>query len=385
MGFLRKTIFTYLCFSLLLFSACSKKLVLKDAVLNQDGYFTYGEVKERNFYNDFTISDNLEIEWINDAHGSFSSASIVVYDNFIFVGDLAGRLYSFDFEGGKELGLVKNSGEIFTTPLIHKNNLIFTFNDIDDPISTLYFYNFIEGDIEKEIKILGDCKNEMILLDDGFINLTEFGYLQKFDFEGEELWNYNTGEMTICSPALLNNNIVYGTVKGNIVAVDQSNGEVIYNKKISDRFESDVSVKNDHFFIGDIDGKFYSIRGDSGIVAWQYETGAKIKSMAVFNNNDLFIGNLSGKITSLTIEEGNFNWEYDTRGVINVPSLLFKNLLLVPDQFKKVHLLDPQNGTIKNILHFDERIRLTPIYYNGLIFIGTDRGELYAYKTIRIE
>ena len=52
---------------------------------------------------------------------------------------------------------------------------------------------------------------------------------------------------------------------------------------------------------------------------------------------------------------------------------------------QKVYLIDIEKGIIHKQLTFDERVKLTPVYFDNTIYIGTDRGIVYAYETPKLK
>ena len=50
---------------------------------------------------------------------------------------------------------------------------------------------------------------------------------------------------------------------------------------------------------------------------------------------------------------------------------------------ERMFLIDPTDGSLIKEWEFEERVKLHPLYFNEMLFIGIDRGELLTYKLVR--
>jgi outer membrane protein assembly factor BamB len=364
-------------------TACRNSIALKDANHNGIGIMTYGPNLQRNFYiNEELNYEDLEVFWENETHGSFDNFSVTMYDNFVFVPDLAGRVYVFDKETGKMYGHEDNDGEMPVTVNINNNKIYYFINNTKERYFTLNIFNYRFGSLYKEIKIKGKCSNEPLKLSDGLIILTEEGRLLKFDFIGENIWEYDSKEISISDPACMGDNIYWGTVKGNLISVDARNGELNYKNKISNsRIEAGITLIENRGYIGDVEGTLFKININKGVVEDRIMLDARTKSNPVINNSKLFIGDMSGNIYSIDINEMEIDWTTFVEGIINTTPLLFNNILVQPNLNKKVHFININNGNIEKEFEYDSRVKMTPVYFDNTLYIGIDRGILFAYKT----
>jgi hypothetical protein len=73
-------------------------------------------------------------------------------------------------------------------------------------------------------------------------------------------------------------------------------------------------------------------------------------------------------------------WKTSTGGILNATPFVTNNLLVVPDLNEKFYFVDVQNGNIKKTYTVDGRVKLSPVIFRNMLFIGYDRGELEAYE-----
>ena len=365
--------------------SCTQPISLKRIKLDFPGVTSFGNSQERNFHINQNLGDSLKLKWTTEINGSFDNTIVTVYNDYIFVPDLSGRVYVLNREDGLVSGYENFKREIPTALVIETNKCMFINNEPKENYFSLYYFNFTLGKVHERILIKGNCVSELIKLEDGIILLTEEGNLYKFDFIGNKIWKYESKEYSLSSPASNGSIILWGNVKGEIVAVDAKSGNLIYKNKVTQRFEAGITISGNDAFIGDAAGNMYSINIINGTINWKFDTSGKIRSIPAYNQNDLFIGNLDGNIYSINKSHGKLNWQIKTGGLINTSPLLFNDYLLQPDLDEKIYLIDIDKGIIHKQLTFNERVKLTPVYFDNTIYIGTDRGIVYAYETPKLK
>ena len=349
---------------------------------NEPGYFMFGKVPERYFYENISINKEMKLKWTEETSGSQSNTSIVIYKDVLFVTDLSGKIYAYDRETGKQLGYEKYSGSIPVAPVINNLRMFLILNDLNERYSTLKIFDFINGKILSESKITGSVQNEMLKLNDGIIVLSDSGELIKYNLVGTREWNTVTKVNSKSSPASNGELILFGNENGELIAAYAKNGEIKYRSKLSDGIEGDICIDDGEAYFGDNAGKLFSVKVNDGKINWQFNSKHKILVTPVYDKSKIIFGNLTGDIYCLNNEDGRLIWKASTGGVINTTPLLFKNYLIQPDVNKKVYLINIQSGKIEKTYEFEKRVKLSPVYYNGILYLGADKGIINAYTTV---
>ena len=367
---------------LLIISGCAASVINLDVKKTSSSYSMFGKNESRNFYLPVSISDSLKLKWEAEINGSFPNSSVTAYENYVFINDLSGRVYCFDAGTGKVAGKLKHSGAVFTTPVIKDGIVIFAAAHSDENASDLCYYDFREGELLFAKEITGRILTEIIKTDEGVIFNTEDGKVFKYDFNGEELWGYDTKSRVHSSPALGNNIIVFGNDDGEIIGINSKLGNLVYKEKIGEPFFGGTTIDGNTVYVGNDDGYIYALNLTTGKVKWKYDTGWRIIMVPAFNNTDLFVGNLKGELLSLKKETGELNWKTATGGLLNATPLITENIIVLPDLDRSFHLIDVQNGEIISTTWLDGRSKLSPVIYNDLLYIGYDNGILRAYEFV---
>ena len=380
MGFLKKI--TLIIFILFL-AGCGKSLMKFGMKPDPNPYVMFGKNPSRDFFVPVDVSDSVKLLWEQSAYGSFPNSSVSIYNEYVFINDLAGRVFAYNIESGKQAGMLKYKGAVYSTPLLYQSKIIFPSVQEKDHITELVFYDYSDG---KEIdvdEIEGKILSEMIALEKSFIFLTDDGTVYKYGIQNRKLWETSTNKRTHGSPSLKDGKIIFGNDYGEVIALDANNGDSVYVMKFEGIFNGAPSIDQNTFYISNDNGKIYSIKLDDGSLNWVFDTGARILMTPAFDNMNLIVGNLAGELFSLNKSTGKLNWKTSYGGIFNATPLLTNNRIIIPDSFLAYYFIDKSNGKVVKKIPLDGRARLTPVYFNNVLFLGYDNGNLRAYEFVQ--
>ncbi|MCH8941720.1 MAG: PQQ-binding-like beta-propeller repeat protein [Bacteroidetes bacterium] len=371
----------YILFVLLVFvSGCTTSILLVKSKIDHNAYSMFGKNPQRNFYVPIEFNVNIKLKWKSNTRGAFPNSSVTISDSIVFINDLYGRVYAFNFFNGEKYGEIKNKGAVFTTPVVSGLWIVFVVSMEQDDMSKFVMYDFTNAKPFREVDVEGRVQTEILKLSDGFVITTLNGKVIKYDKFGIFLWETNTNVNTRSNPAFLNNKIILGNDKGEIIALNNNDGKILYHKKIGGKFWSGSIISDGKIFIGDTNGKLYCLDINSAKIIWEYDTGAKILMTPVADDSNIYIGNLAGKFYSIDKNSGQKKWDIKTDGLFNTTPLVTKNILIAPDFNKKILFIDKRKGTIQKTMELNGRAKLSPVIFKNTLFIGYDRGKLEAYE-----
>jgi outer membrane protein assembly factor BamB len=383
MGLLKNLIYYIVTFTVIIIAGCSQSVIKTDSVLDNNPYVMFGKIPERSFYYPVVISDSIKKIWDNTINGGFNNSSISYYGRYVFVNDLSGRIYCFDIKTGKRVGLLKNSGAVYSTPMVEQFQVIFLSAHNEENMSDLYYYDMNESKYKVQEKIQGRALTEIINTGDGIIFTTEKGIIYKYSLHGEKIWDTDTKEFTYCSPSMSNNIVVFGNNIGEVIALNESDGMVKYRIKTDGHFSGGTSVSGSNVYMGNDNGRLYCIDLISGSIKWQLSTGSRILMTPAIDEDNVYFGNLAGDFYSLNKFTGKVNWNKRLGSLFDVTPLVSQNLLILPDQFEKMYFVDKDKGIIRKTYSFKGRLKLTPVLKDNMLFIGYDDGVLEAYEIVK--
>jgi len=364
----------------IIITSCDSRVILKNVHRDEEGFTMFGQNPQRNFYINEDIGDSLELIWETNSSGSYINSQLTIYDNFIFTADLSGKLYSFKRDTGEEIGFEKLDGVITTTPIIDHFRIAYLLNETEETYSTFFVYNYFTGKMVSQFKIDGNCNNQMLKIGNHFIVLSDNGILLKINIAGVELWSIDTGIESICSPAANNESIYWGNSKGEIISASVESGEINYITETDFHISGGVTIDKQFGFVGSINGTIICFNLADGQIIWEFPSGNKITAVPAIDNSNIYFGNINGDLFCIDKFNGEEVWQLSTGGIINSTPLIFNDKIVQPEVNKRVFFINKFNGNIDKIIKYDRRARMTPVYYQGILYLGSDLGNIYAYK-----
>jgi len=361
---------------------CGKSIIKVQVKLDEDPYPMFGKSSSRNFYLPVTVSDSLVLKWESDTDAGFRNTSVSIYDKYVFVSNLGGRIYVFDIDDGTIVGRLKNSGSIYTTPLLFRSLVIFGVAVDKYDLSELVYYDYQSGKEVYYEELSSRIMSEMIALDDGIVFLTESGRINRYNLSGKSIWQTETNSTTRSSPSLKDGVIVFGNNDGEVITVDLDGGDIIERIKLEGLFTGTPTINENIAYLTNNNGKIYAIDISNMEKLWEFDTGAKILMSPAVDHSNVFIGNLSGALFSLNKYNGELNWAQKYKGLFNATPFLTENRIIISDLFRSFYIIDKSTGIPNKIYLLDGRTKLSPVFYDNTLFIGFDRGVLRAYEFV---
>ena len=381
MGFLRKKLFISFMMALII-GGCGKTSIKVLTKLDNDPYSMFGKSSARNFYVPVNVSDSLALRWESDTDAGFKNTSVSIYDEYVFVSNLGGRIYVFQIEDGENVGRLKNSGAIYTTPLVFRSLVIFGVAQDKNNLTELIYYDYQSGKEVYYEEINSRILSEMIALDDGIVFLTESGRINRYNLGGYSVWQTETKTTTRSSPSLSDGIIIFGNNNGEVITVNVEDGEIIKKKKFEGLFTAAPTIDGEIAYLSNNNGKVYAVNLYDLVKIWEFDTGTKVLMSPAIDDKNVIVGNLAGGLFSLNKNTGKVNWYKKFKGLFNATPLLTENRIIIGDLFRSFYIIDKATGIQKNIYLLDGRTKLSPVYYDSTLFIGFDRGVLRAYDFV---
>ncbi|MCL2072664.1 MAG: PQQ-binding-like beta-propeller repeat protein [Marinilabiliaceae bacterium] len=193
----------------------------------ESGYYLNGAVAIQNNYALFGGCDAW-LRIINCKTGiqtdsllldSYIPASPAIFANTCYIGDHSGNIYEIKFEKGKIVGHKKimtanNDNSTFVSvPAVTEKNIYFILDD-----RNLYSVNRGDGTIKWKFLLKGNVgESSPVVCFDKIIVCTKTGIISIIDRDsGKLIWEYDTGEQIIGSPAVIKNRFFVISTKGTV-------------------------------------------------------------------------------------------------------------------------------------------------------------------------
>ena len=203
-------------------------------------------------------------------------------------------------------------------------------------------------------------------------------------------WKYTTGDVVDSSPAVVNGVVYVGSIDGNVYALDATTGAKVWSYKTDGYVQSSPAVVNGVVYVGSYDANVYALNATTGAKVWSYKTGGYVQCSPAVSNGVVYVGNDEYHLLALNATTGAKVWSYFT-GSADVDSspaivngVVYLGSYVLNEESKiitgHVNALDATTGEEM----WDCKIRDAPIranspaVANGVVYIGTTNGGLYA-------
>lgn len=380
MGFLKKIFFIISAFIL---AGCAKSLIQISSNNLETIHPLFGKNSQRNFYYDVYSSDSLKLIWTADTFGSFNNSSVVANDSMVFIADLAGRVHVFNIENGKQRGVLKTKGAIFSTPLLYKFRIYYPLIKDGKKLTEFIVYDYFAGKDLYIVEIEDLITNQMLSDDEAIYLFAEDGTIYKYNYEAKLLWSVETNQSIHFVPAMKNKKLFFGNDVGEFLVVDSKNGKILYREKIASSFFSGATIENNFCYLGDDEGNFYAIDIDTFKIKFKVKTDGRILMNPAIDDKHVYFGSMRRMFYCIDKNDGRIIWSKKMKGYFNSTPIITKNHLFIPNLFKSLMIVDKNSGVVLNEIEFDNRVKLSPVILNNKIIIGYDEGIIAAYEFIK--
>ena len=213
---------------------------------------------------------------------------------------------------------------------------------------------------------------------------------------GEIIWNHigNLEEVSIIGgskPAAIDNTVVLSYSSGEIYALDENDGSLIWFDNVgSSNYFSRSALNDIQSPLSIVNNKVYSPTFSDKLLVYDLNDGSKIWELKISSINQvtisgeaLYIIDTLGKLLCLDSKTGKLLWSvqlktnYDGEEIRWYGPLLTSNKLLVSNSFGTILSLSPFTGKTLSKLNFDEGFILSPFQIKNEVFLITKKGTIF--------
>lgn len=331
------------------------------------------------------LAEYSAIKWQFQAQ-DWVFATPAVGDDLVYFGSYDGRLYAADLAGGQEKWRFEIDAPIIASPAAADGLVFFGGMDgiayaLDDQTGAETWRATIGGGI------IGSP-----LVTDGLVYFAgDSGLLVALDAKtGDEQWRFQQeGAPIVFSPAV-SDGLIYVPVGGGILyALDAQTGVEQWRfdptQNTDDLFSpaGDVVVDSGrvYFMTVNVDnlGFLYAVDQTTHEMIWRAAVPAEVFSAPTASAGLLMWGALDGIFYAVDAETGEPAWTFETGDAIFTAAAVAGDLVYVGSVDKNLYALDVRTGTMKWQFRADSPVS-SPAIRDGIIYVGTEAGILYAIQ-----
>ncbi|MGB6045520.1 MAG: PQQ-binding-like beta-propeller repeat protein [Pirellulales bacterium] len=319
------------------------------------------------------LPEDLEVLWRFKVTDSFFDATAVIADNVVYIGDVDQHFYALDLSSGKLLW--KYKVEIgFTAAAAVRDGRVY----VGDSDGVFYCLNARNGELiwkhatEAEINSSANFFADSVLIGSQDGTLYRFGgkdgkILWKYTIEasggiqcsptlakdrafvcgcdnklhvidvekGESIATMDVGSPTLATPAILGDNIFFGTEGSQVVGIDSRGPTLLWRYEHPKRkmsYRSSAAVTDELVVIGGRNKAVEALDVKTGERQWTFPTRGRVDSSPVIAGNRVFVGSADGRLYGLDLKTGEENWSYDAGGGFVASPAIANGRLVIGNQ-----------------------------------------------------
>ena len=292
-----------------------------------------------------------------------------------------------EFNPNFKIKLPKNIG-IIKDKMLNNDGFV----DFDGSLEKVSKYNF------KKINYFENFEPEILLDDKNLFYFDNKGSIIKFDSNSKLLWKKNHYSKL---DKKLNPILFYASQEkflfiadsiANYYVINKITGDLIWKKKHSSSFNSQIKIFNDKVLVIDQENSLRCFSLKNGVLLWTVKTErsllrSKKKQSIILHENNVFFTNSIGDITAVNLEDGNIVWQTPTQSFVNFGSTFSlklsdlvsdKKSIFISNNKEQFFSVDIKSGVINWKQEISSELR-PAIIQNYLITIS-DRGLLIVLR-----
>ena len=237
-------------------------------------------------------------------------------------------------------------------------------------------------------------ESEIIVHNQSLIFFDNKGNLLKFNDKSKLEWKknfYTKAEKKlgpILSMSLSDNILIVADNLAKYYAIDIVTGNLIWEKRNSSSFNSQIKILNDKFYIVDYQNILRCFKVSSGEELWKIQTEnsfikSRKKLSLALSNDKIFFNNYIGDISSVNINTGEMIWQtptqkssvYEDSFLLETSDIVLNNgQIFLSNNRNEFFSINQENGFINWEASVNSSLR--PTIIDNLIFTITSNGFL---------
>ena len=297
-------------------------------------------------------------------------ASPAIYRDAVYIGS-SERFYSLNAETGEQIWSIKVDGAAHSSPAVYKNVVYFgdfsgKFYAVNADDGSIIWTFFAEGERKFGAKGLhGKQPKDQYFIDQ---------------------WDYFNS-----SPTIHNDKIYFGSGNGNIYALDLKTGNELWSFQTGEVSHTSPAVAYGNVYAGSWDSYLYCLDAETGEKRWNYQTGIDtfyynqvgIQSSPLLSDSTIYFGCRDAHVYALDAITGELQWKRfnNYSWVVVSPVIDEAKLYYTTSDSQHFIALDRQSGDTLYTLPTRGLGFSSPIILGDMIYFGVFNGDLVAIDT----
>jgi outer membrane protein assembly factor BamB len=321
------------------------------------------------------LSPPLSEVWTED-YTSLPNNGFTAVDNWLLFGTYNGYLAVADIDDGDLKGKRNLGDACATPPTIHDKVL---YQSFETGSYGLIAYNISGGYI---LWRLDDhfSRSSPIIVNNNVLFQTVNGEVLCLDIEeGEEVWRISLQTSLRNSAAYHDGKLIIATLEGKILALDHNSGDVIWEVDIRSPIMADPVIEGDAVYILSHKGSLFVYDLSSGAERHKQNFGIHAYHGPTIDSEKLYLPLGDGSLLSLSKTDFKQNWIFEGDGPAAGSALITDSYAYLTTLAGILYILDKNNGALLQTIELSGRARSTPIIKKGKLIISVENKQVNAY------
>jgi outer membrane protein assembly factor BamB len=338
---------------------------------------------------------DLKVLWKFHTDHMVRSTPAVV-DGTVYIGSNDRHLYALDARTGEQKWAFAALGAVASSPAVSNGHVWFT-----DATNTVYALDVATGHLLWKVSTGADLpvvggwdfyQSSPVVENDTVYIGSGDGQLYALDAQtGRQQWGFTTRGRVHTSPATAGNVIVFGSMDGAIYAIDRS-GRPLWKHQtdasqpfpMTGVFIGSPTIASELglVFAGGRDGYLYAFDLVSGTLRWRLsQNGSWVVSTPAYRDGVLYTTTSdSFLVQAIDARSGKVLWKQALSGFEFASPAVTSRAVYTAYWSAVVGAFGRTNGKLMTANGGEGPFLSSPVVVDGVLYIGCDDGNVYAYR-----
>jgi outer membrane protein assembly factor BamB/tRNA A-37 threonylcarbamoyl transferase component Bud32 len=194
---------------------------------------------------------------------------------------------------------------------------------------------------------------------------------------GEFNWKFATEGGIVCKPAIFEGNIYIGSEDQRLYCINLRSGQEIWSYYSNGPIRSSPHIAEGHIFIGSDDAYLHAVNALSGRRAWRVDAGAPVRSTPLLVGENVYFGTEAGDLFCIDLG-GNVKWRFKAKRALTSSPIYANGIIYVGSVDTLLYALDAKSGYIIWRFRMSKASISTPFINDNFIFTGSVDSHIYC-------
>ncbi len=191
-------------------------------------------------------------------------------------------------------------------------------------------------------------------------------------------WKVRTSGWVSCTPAVINEQVCFGSLDGNLYVVDVETGEDHKRIPVGASIHSSCGIIGSAVVFGCLDGALYIVDLSAGRITGKFNAAGPIYSSPAIHEKCAYFGSLDNHLYAVDLNRLTLKWKFKTAGEIYCSPALMDDVITFGSLDGHVYTLDRETGREVWRFRANAIVNTTPVLTKNAVLFGSGAGTAYS-------